>query len=653
MKKLFSFLVTCMIASYALAQVNSGTVSVSVTGNRNKQITVDGKLYTINNTNANSEQDVVINNLAIGQHALQVIRTNPNSNKKSTTNTSFTLRSGYDLDIRINGNGAVTMTEKRTGRNDGAAISTNAFNKIYTATQKKTSSSLRASFLENEFVNTGKLFTSSQVSQLIKLVNTESLRLSLAKNAYTRVTDRQNYAVVTNLLLSSVNRTSLNNYIATVPIPDEDEDEDMDDFGDANTPMSEERFNAIYKEVFGEYSATDKNYYLTNFFTKDFNFYSSTQVRQLIQLIPTETERFNLAKLAYRGTTDKENYNQVVQLLSSSYNRSQLSTYLASYDGSNPVLAMNANAFNQLYQNVSYQTSTSGRYTAINNAFTGNGNYFTAAQARQLIQLVNNEGNRLMLAKTSYKVLVDRDNYIVLNDLLSSQTSRNDLADYVYSYNNYGTGTGSGVAMTDAEFNSLYNSVSGNWSGTTRYSQLNSAFQNSNAYYTTTQVRKLLLLLNNESERMSLAKMSYDNLVDQQNYAVMSDLFANSANRNEWTRYANENRTGGGGVYVKTPMTDSEFSSVYRNIQFTFGIGAKMNGLTQLFNTETNFFTVQQTKQLIQLVSSESNRLELAKGAYNNLTDPANYTELLSLFSSQASKDEFTAYVGSNAYLDR
>ena len=54
-----------------------------------------------------------------------------------------------------------------------------------------------------------------------------------------------------------------------------------------------------------------------------------------------------------------------------------------------------------------------------------------------------------------------------------------------------------------------------------------------------------------------------------------------------------------------------------------------------------------QAKQLINYVSDEANRLQLAKSSYRNITDPANFNQLYDLFSNQSSKDELTAYVNS------
>lgn len=639
MKKWSLILCMMLMTHLLIAQ----TVTINVAGNNNRKIVVDGRAYTINNTNSSSEQDVVINDLSTGQHTLQVVRTNPNNNRATTTSTQFTVREDYDLDIRVTGNGAVSMIEKRKGRpNIGNPVSSAAFNKLLNAAKSRTTSSSRSAYLEEEFSRPNKWYTSSQLSQLIKLVNTESLRLKLAKQAYTKSADPQNFSLVSNLLSSAANRQSLRDYIANLP-------EGETGSGLAGVPMTDQRFTQLYQEVAGMYNATDKNYYLVNFFNKDYNFYTSTQARQLIQLVPAETERLNLGKLAYRGVTDPENFSEVIQLLSSFNARTELSRYVDLYGEGIPTQAMSAADFNTLYQKL-YRQSSTNRYAAIHTAFTTPGNYFTSAQARQLIRLVSNESNRLLLSKTAYKVLTDRSNYTVFNSLLSSQANRNDLEDYVDSFDSYSAGSGVNLPMSDASFNQLYRNVADTWSTTSKYNLIHSAFQSSSNYFTTTQIRQLLVLFNSESDRLSLAKTAFDNLTDPYNYNAMSDLFTSSANKNEWARYAMQYS---GGTVPKVAMTDSEFNSMYREVQFTFGFGAKMSRLTNIFNTETNYFTTAQARELIALVSAESNRLELSKLAYNNLTDPSNYLQLSEILSSQSSKDQLKYYVENNAYLNQ
>ena len=76
----------------------------------------------------------------------------------------------------------------------------------------------------------------------------------------------------------------------------------------------------------------------------------------------------------------------------------------------------------------------------------------------------------------------------------------------------------------------------------------------------------------------------------------------------------------------------------------------KMSAAADAFNVSTNYFTTSQARQIIALVSSEANRLELAKLSFDNIVDPANFNQLYDLLNSQASRDELDAYVRANRY---
>ncbi|MBC7873605.1 MAG: DUF4476 domain-containing protein [Ferruginibacter sp.] len=654
MKKLFSILCAFIIIASTGFSQTPGTVTINVTGNKTKQVAVDNTPYTITTTSATGEQAVVVNNLAAGSHELLIVRNNQ-YNKSASTKTSFTLREGYDLVVTISSNGSVSQSETRINNwkagGGKSNFNTAAYNKLYTATKQQTSSTTRSNFLEKEFTTTNKKMTAKQASTLIQLVNSESLRLKLAKLSYPKISDQQNFSLVSTLLSSTTNRTVLNDYIAALPEGDDGHENSIT--GNTFIPLSNEQFQVIYNEVQAESSTSDKNYYLSNFFAKDFNYYTSAQAGQLIQLISTDPDRYYLTKIAYRGVTDRENYGEVVQLVTNLSNRAELRAYMSSYDMNNVRPSMTSTDFNKLYQSISYQNSYTTRYNSLVTAFSTQGNYFTVAQAKQLIPLVSDENSRLLLSKSAYKVLVDRVNYTQFNEFLSSQSSRNELSNYAAGIDNTNNSTG-GTAMNDVDFNKLYKSMGDAWSASSRFNIASSAFQNSNNYFTTYQVRQLLILINSETDRLSLAKSSYDNITDQYNYSQLYELFSNTTNKNDLAKFVSETQSGViGGTVVKTPMTATEFNGIVRDVQFTFGIGAKMGVLSGIFNKETNFFTVQQAKQLIQMVSAESNRLELAKAAYNNITDPANFTQLYDIFSTQTSKDELNAYVGSNAYINR
>ncbi|MEO7984635.1 MAG: DUF4476 domain-containing protein, partial [Bacteroidota bacterium] len=260
MKKLFSVLAGFVITIVGIAQTQS-IVTINTTGNRNKQIVVDSKSYPITNTSITDAEAIVINDLAAGQHVLELVRTNQ-YNRSATTKTNFTVRNGYDLTITVNANGSISSAEKkgertdRWGTNAAKPISATAFNKLLSQVKAKTSSTARSSFLEAEFSNNTRKLSSKQASQLIQLVNSENLRFKLAKLSYPRITDREKFSLVSNLLRNYSNRSALSTYIASVPM-------DNGNTGDMNstTPMSDAKFNIIYNEVMAETSANDKNYY--------------------------------------------------------------------------------------------------------------------------------------------------------------------------------------------------------------------------------------------------------------------------------------------------------------------------------------------------------------------------------------------------------
>ncbi|MGB4397881.1 MAG: DUF4476 domain-containing protein [Daejeonella sp.] len=63
--------------------------------------------------------------------------------------------------------------------------------------------------------------------------------------------------------------------------------------------------------------------------------------------------------------------------------------------------------------------------------FANPNNYFTTAQVKQLISLINAEPSRLELAKLSFKTITDPENISFLYDLFQLQSSKDELAEFV------------------------------------------------------------------------------------------------------------------------------------------------------------------------------------------------------------------------------
>jgi hypothetical protein len=92
-------------------------------------------------------------------------------------------------------------------------------------------------------------------------------------------------------------------------------------------------------------------------------------------------------------------------------------------------------------------------------------------------------------------------------------------------------------------------------------------------------------------------------------------------------------------------MSDANFNILYEDINRQWPENTQVNSLTSTFSNIYNFFSSYQASQLIQLVSVENNRLQLAKLSYRTITDRGNFKQLYVLLDSQSSRDELDSYV--------
>ena len=420
------------------------------------------------------------------------------------------------------------------------------------------------------------------------------------------------------------------------------------------TPMSAADFNTLYNDVRSQWRNANKVTLLSDAFANTSNYFTTAQAKQLIQLVNNQSNRFTLAKAAYRSITDPVNFTQMYNVLNSQSYRDQLAAYVSTYNAGSSSTAMTNAAFNSLYKTAKRQSTVNSRVSYIYNAFINTNNFFTVSQARQLVQLVPDETNRLYLAKISYRSIIDRNNFSQMSALLTSQTSRNELNTFVNSYDDSNP-VYTRIAMKDDDYNVLYRDIQNRFGLGAKMEALQTVFANESYYFTLAQARQLIQLVSSESNRVELAKASYDNIVDQVNFNQLYDVLSSTAARNEVEAYVRDyqNTTPGSvtPVYTnRTPMSSTSFNTLYNNVKNTWGFGAKMSELTEIFDNESYYFTVAQAKQLIQLVSSESNRLQLAKSAYGNITYPQNFNLMFEVLTSQSSKNELSTFVNTYSY---
>ena len=93
------------------------TVTIQVRGERNGSILVDGQTYGVSQDPSsvnNANLPIVISDLSLGAHTVQVMRVNRNSGSYSPgMAATFSLRSGYDMDILITASGGIQLSEKK------------------------------------------------------------------------------------------------------------------------------------------------------------------------------------------------------------------------------------------------------------------------------------------------------------------------------------------------------------------------------------------------------------------------------------------------------------------------------------------------------------------------------------------------------------
>lgn len=530
MKKISIFLIGLVVtlSSHAGTPVSGSIVTVTVNSNKNLQLTIDGRSYTLENTQAVGDMKTIsLANLETGQHAFQLTRTGLNTNRSDKISTTFNLRYDFDMLITINSNGSIELIEtKKMGiSNNQSPMNSANYNNLLRSVRSQRSPMGRRSQVAGAFDNTNNYFTTSQVIQLLQLINAEEYRLQLAKSSYRSITDRNNFDQVYGVLNSQASDDELEAYVSNY-----DEDDN-----NAAIAMTDAKFTALQMSIQQQWPANAQVNSISNAFNNTSNYFTAYQARQLIQIVTGENNRLQLAKSSYRGITDPNNFNQVYELLNSQASKDELTHFIGNTTGNNPNTAMADANFNNLYTTIKQQWPVDVQMNSLTTAFNNNNNnnYFSAYQIRQLIQLVSAENNRLQLAKLSFHTITDRNNFSDIYELLSSQASKNELTAYI---NNYGNNN-SNTQMTDAGFTALYQTIQGQFIPNEKMNSITNAFNNTSNYFSTAQARQLIQLISFENNRLQLAKLSYRTITDRYNFSQLYDLLNSQASRDELDAY--------------------------------------------------------------------------------------------------------------------
>jgi hypothetical protein len=299
-----------------------------------------------------------------------------------------------------------------------------------TNVKNKWSQSLKSEALRDAFMNSNYYYTTIQVRQLMGLVTSESDRMDLIKLAYPTISDANNFASLYDVFANTSNRAEFNDFVGSKG-------------GEAvnagvKAQMTVNNFNLLMTSIQSKWSQALKTDAVRDAFVKTTNYFSTDQIRKLLTLVTSETDRLELAKQSFRSVMDPAMFYQLGDLFPTNSYRNEFNTYASAQTGvtvnTGVKTPMSNTDFSILVLTIRGNFLQLLKVQAERDVFANPNNFFTAAQIKQLILLINAEPSRLELAKLSFKTVTDPENFNQLNDLFQMQASKDELAAYVKNY---------------------------------------------------------------------------------------------------------------------------------------------------------------------------------------------------------------------------
>ena len=302
---------------------------------------------------------------------------------------------------------------------------------------------------------------------------------------------------------------------------------------------------------------------------------------------------------------------------------------------------------------VNAKWSQTSKYNAIKTAFANKSNYFTTDQVGQLLLLISSETRRLELAKLSYPKVTDPNNFADVSDLFKTQANKDNIDKFIQSKNpEIVTSTGvnsSRPPLSTQQFNQLQRKIMNQYEESGKIAVLRDALNSITNYFTTAQLKQLLLLISNENERLALAKQSYARVSDQANFSSLSAIFNVQTNKDDFNNYIKYGETSAPAQYTnRTAMSDGDFTKLQLKSRFHLHQSSIVKDVKTAFSDANNYFNVDQIRSLLSMVSAESDRLMLAKLAYLRIVDPTTFSQLYDMFT-QSSIDALNSYIKATA----
>lgn len=192
--------------------------------------------------------------------------------------------------------------------------------------------------------------------------------------------------------------------------------------------------------------------------------------------------------------------------------------------------------------------------------------------------------------------------------------------------------------------------------------------------YTSQLICSVNGLLTNDLAKLDVTKIAYPNIVDRENFLDVCDVFSRFSNAIKLYHFINENTSYND--YYNNNQNNPNFNNQDNNytppvhspyppvVNTTCSVSNDdMNAIVQAINKESfastkvkickeivsnkRCFKASQVKEIIRLFSFESDRLEIAKYAYDFTADKENYFVVHDALEFSDSKEALTDYIKS------
>jgi hypothetical protein len=296
-------------------------------------------------------------------------------------------------------------------------------------------------------IASGNCLSSAQVKQIAQQFVDEYYRLDFAEMAFENTFDQENFYSVYDAFANFSTVFILHDYVTghcqTTPVgpqppvgitfPDYDYPSAYNYHGpsNCNIPLPDQDFTMLAMQIANQKYEPGRLLIASQMVQN--NCVSVAQVMKLASLLEMESNRLSFAKTAFAGTYDIGNYSMVEQVFAYNPYKADLEAFIVNQHGTSvqpPPCLVTESDFADVCSSIRKQSFNSTRVTIARQIIQAKG-CFSSRQVLDIVKLFDFEDSRLEIAKFAYAYTTDKENYYVVNDGFSFDSSKTELSRFI------------------------------------------------------------------------------------------------------------------------------------------------------------------------------------------------------------------------------